>query len=153
MWPGLVLRDNINGTADFLFSKEGVSQGDPLSMFAYGIGMLPLIRQLKAEFPVVEQPWYADDAGAGGNFVEIRRFFLKLGEIGPRFGYFPEPSKSILVVREHNFEAAKLAFSDLGFKVTMGSRYLGGFIGEDSALREWIQEKTKFWEEAVADLG
>jgi hypothetical protein len=83
-----------NGTADFVYSKEGVSQGDPLSMFAYGIGILPLIRQLKVEFPAVEQPWYADDAGAGGNFAEIRRYFRKLEEIGPNFGYFPEPSKS-----------------------------------------------------------
>jgi hypothetical protein len=93
-------------------------------MFAYGIGMLPLIRRLKAEFPTVEQPWYADDAGASGKFIEIRRFFRKLEEIGPDFGYFPEPSKSILVVRERNFEAAKIAFCDLGFKVTnKGSRY------------------------------
>jgi hypothetical protein len=152
-WSALVLRDNRNGTADFLFSKEGVSQGDPLSMFAYGIGMLPLIRRLKAEFPTVEQPWYADDAGASGKFIEIRRFFRKLEEIGPDFGYFPEPSKSILVVRERNFEAAKIAFSDLGFKVTKGSRYLGGFIGEESALQEWILEKTKLWEDAVVDLA
>jgi hypothetical protein len=38
-------------------------------MFAYGISILLLIRQLKKEFPLVEQPWwYADDAGAGGKF-------------------------------------------------------------------------------------
>jgi hypothetical protein len=29
---------------------------------------------------------------------------------------------------------------------------LGGFIGEEEALNEWLGEKTKFWTEAVTDL-
>jgi hypothetical protein len=49
-WSILVIRGN-NGTGVFLFSKEGVTQGDPILMVAYGIGVLPLIRQLKKEFP------------------------------------------------------------------------------------------------------
>ena len=137
-----------------LSSSEGVSQGDPLSIFAYSLGLLPLIRQLKVEFPKAEQAWYADDAGAGGNFSEIRRLFKILKEIGPDHGYFPEPSKSILVVRQHNLEAAKVAYPDFGFKVTIvGSRYLGGFVGKDNALRDWLREKTKIWEEVVVDLA
>jgi hypothetical protein len=83
------------------------------------------IPRLKAEFPTVEQPWYADNSGASGKLIEICHFFLKLEEIGPSFGYLPEPSKSILVVCKHNFEALKTAFSDLGFKGTKGSPYLG----------------------------
>ena len=148
----LVLRGN-NGEANFLYSKEGVAQGDPPSMFAYGLGILPLIRVLKTEFPDVEQPWHADDAGAGGKFEEIRHIFRRLEEIGPNYGYFPEPAKSILVVRQHNLEAAQKAFPDFGFKVTTGNRYLGGFVGENDALQDWIRKKTKFWEEAVADLA
>jgi hypothetical protein len=101
----------------------------------------------------VEQPWCADDAGAGRNFDDIRSFFQKLEEIGPNFGYFPEPSKSILVVRQHNLEAAQQAFPDFEFKVTTGNHCLGGFIGEDSALCDWIRKKTKLWEEAVANLA
>jgi hypothetical protein len=119
-WTTLVLQSN-NGTGTFLYSKEGVMQGDPISMFAYGIGILPLICLLKAEFPAVEQPWYADDAGADGKFSEIRCFFSKLQEIGPNFGYYPEPTKSILVVLQHNLEATQIAFPNLNFKVTTGS--------------------------------
>jgi hypothetical protein len=94
-------------------------------MFAYGVGILQLIRQLKAEFPEVKQPWYAEDAGAGGKFSEIRHFFSRLVEIGPNFGNYPEPSKkSILVVPQHSLEAAQASFAGMNFKITTGSRYL-----------------------------
>jgi hypothetical protein len=43
-------------------------------MFGYALGMLSLTRQLKAEFPEVEQPWYADDAKAA-EFTKIRAMF------------------------------------------------------------------------------
>jgi hypothetical protein len=119
-------------------------------MFAYGIGILPLICQLKAEFPQVEQPWYADDAGAGAKFDEIERFFRRLCEIGRLFGYYPEPTKSILIVRQHNLKEARLRFP--AFRVKTGNRYLEGFIGEEEALNEWLGKKTKFWTEAVTDL-
>jgi hypothetical protein len=73
-WAVFELRGN-TGQVIFIFSKEGVTQGDPLSMFAYRIGIMPLIRQLKAEFPQVEQPWYADNAAAGAKFEAIEFFF------------------------------------------------------------------------------
>ena len=151
-WGTLMIRGN-NGTGVFLYSKEGVTQGDPISMFIYGIGLLPLIRQLKAEFPTVQQPWYADDAGAGGKFDAIRHHFERLQEIGPNFGYYPESSKSILIVPQHNYESALEYFQDLSFTVTTGSRYLGGFIGEDAPLREWLRSKTEDWEAAISELA
>jgi hypothetical protein len=90
-----------NGNATFLFSKEGVIQGDPLSMVVYGLTLLPLIQQLKDEFPDVFQLRHINDAGGGGKFQRIQEYFLWLVKLGPEYGYFPEPSKSILAVREH----------------------------------------------------
>jgi hypothetical protein len=139
------------------FQQKGCHPGRPsLHICAYGIGILPLIRLIKAKFPAVEEPSYANDTGAGRKFSEIHCLgvFCKLvQEIGPSFGYCPEPSKSSLVVPQHNLESAQAAFPDFGFKATMGSHYLGGFIGEDDALHAWLHEKTKTWEEAVGDLA
>ena len=42
-WPTLVVRDIGDGSGHFLHSKDGVTQGDPLAMIKYGIGVLPLI--------------------------------------------------------------------------------------------------------------
>ena len=151
-WSILVIRGN-RGSGVKLFSKEGVTQGDPLAMFCYGLGLLPLIRQLKDEFHDVEQIWYADDAGAGGKFARLRRQYLRLEELGPNYGYFPESLKSILVTSSKNVEAAKEVFADLKFQVKTGNRYLGGFIGEPAARDEWIQEKTTDWAQAVKELA
>jgi hypothetical protein len=90
-WAILGIRGQ-NGSF-LVLHKEGVTQGDPLAMFAYGIGVLPLIRRLKRNHPRLFQPWYADDAGAGGTFNDIRAMFEELQKIGPAYcGYFPEPT-------------------------------------------------------------
>ena len=47
----LVVRDMGDGSGHFLHSKEGVTQGDPLAMIAYGIGVLSLIRELWSAHP------------------------------------------------------------------------------------------------------
>ena len=53
-----------------LYSKEGVIQGDPLSMFMYAIGTLPSIRSLHDPGRWT-QLWYGDDASAGGTLSEL----------------------------------------------------------------------------------
>ena len=45
-WDTLVVRDIGDGSGHFLHSKEGVTQGEPLAVIEYGIGFLPLIREL-----------------------------------------------------------------------------------------------------------
>ena len=54
--------------------------------------------------------------------------YLQLRE--PSRGYFPEPTKSILVVAERNVPRSKDYFRGMGIQVVTGSQYLGGFIGE-----------------------
>jgi hypothetical protein len=95
--------------------------------------------QLKGETLDVYQPWYADDAGAGGNFSSICHYFEQLQELGPSWSYFLEPTKSILVLQGHNNERVESYFRDSKSKVTTGSWYLiGGFIGEGSVQQAWI---------------
>jgi hypothetical protein len=136
-------------SSTFIHSKEGVTQGDALSMVAYGIGILPLIRHLKRGFPGVKQPWYADNSGVGAHFPVLWRFFERLQVIGPSYGYYPEPDKSILIVRPENKANAKIEFADLGFKVMMGSQYLGGFIGKEHGQDVWLEGLTEKWTLAV----
>ena len=68
---------NGNGTDSFLNSREGVTQGYTVHMVAYGIDILPLIKNLKSEFPDVTHPWYADDVSALGTFTIAKRYLIR----------------------------------------------------------------------------
>ena len=54
-----------------LHSKEEGTQGYLLTMIVYGLGILPLIRDLREDHPKVTQSWCADDTGAGHTFAGI----------------------------------------------------------------------------------
>ena len=52
-----------------LLSQKGTTQGDPLAMPMYKVGILPLIHKVKHD---VKQVWYADDATAAGQLINLR---------------------------------------------------------------------------------
>ena len=53
---------------------KGVTRGDPLTMVAYGLGVLLLIQDHQEAFPDIHQPWYVDDAANGRRLNRIRKF-------------------------------------------------------------------------------
>ena len=77
-----------------MWSKEGSIQGCPLSMFLYGIGVLPLIRKLKVLHPDVIQLWFADDAAGAGGWEQLGLFYEDLLLYGPAFRYNPNPANT-----------------------------------------------------------
>ena len=61
---------------------------------------------------------------------------------GPARGYFPNPTKSILVVKPQIVEQAEAKFAHLGFTVVTGTQYLGGHVGTNNNTKEWVSEKV-----------
>lgn len=153
-WAILLVR-GADGSGFFLHSQEGVTQGDPLAMVAYGVGLLPLVRTLKEHHPTLHQQWYADDAAAIGVLEQIRDYFRELMEIGPTYGYFPEPDKSILIVQPHSKNQAQqfLQAESLKFKLRTGNRYLGGHVGEASSRDEWLKDLISQWSDGIQELA
>ena len=151
-WTMLVLRGE-DGAIIILYSKEGVTQGDPLAMIVYGVGMLPLTRYLKMKIRELLHLWYADDAAAGGKFDYIMNYYNLLCAEGPGRGYFPEPTKSILVVKPQSVERATALFQHLGFKIVTGTRYLGGHIGDEAACTDWVESKVDGWAKGIRALS
>jgi hypothetical protein len=85
------------------------------------------------------------------NLAENQRnvAFSQITRDWPKLWLF-EPLKSILVVPQHNLKLCKL-LSPFQLCSTTEADTWEAFIGDDSALQEWLREKIKGWEEAVAD--
>jgi hypothetical protein len=153
-WTTLIIRSSQGADFTiFLLSRKGVTPGCLLAMVAFGLAVVPLIRQLKREVHQVHQAWFADDAAAAADFTSIKSFMERLIKLGPAYGYFPEASKIILVVSEANKAAAEVYFRDMKFKVITGSRYLGGFIRSDHDLHAWLKDSMSTWEHAIGKLS
>ena len=92
-------------------------------MAMYSIAITPLIRYL--EDVETKQVWFADDATAGGSILGLRRWWDRIVERGPAYGYHPNPAKTCLVVKKEKIEMAKKVFCGTGISVTEeGKRHL-----------------------------
>ena len=111
-WAPLVVR----GASSFLYSKEEVTQGDPLSMFIYAIGVLPLIKAV-GHPSCGTQVWYADNASACADLEALKDWLTRLLKEDPVYGYSPKPSKSYIVVNVRSVERANTIFGPLGVNV------------------------------------
>ena len=49
-------------------------------------------------------------------------------------------------MRWENLEVRNVFGARHGFRVCMGARYLGGFIGDNKSKRGWLRERTLTWE-------
>jgi hypothetical protein len=136
-----------------ILSQEGVTQGDPLSMIIYGVALTPLSEQLRRDVPGVLQPWYADDMAMVGPASGIASCMALLEANGPARGYYPEPSKSILICRPEHQDAARMNLSDFDFKYQDGHRYVGGFIGTDASRTQWLEPMIADWVFGIEQLA
>lgn len=145
----LVLQGS-NGTGN-MFSMEGVTQGDPLAMLLYGISTLHLIDVLREVG--VYQCWYADDSSAQGTFDDLKKWWDVLESHGPEYGYYPQGSKSFLVVNPADKEEAEQTFRGSGISVVTGQRFLGGFVGQEEEKRAYVAKKLDGWVKKVKQLS
>ena len=61
-----------------MHSREGMTQGGPLALATYNIGLLPPIKNLKTEFSDISQPWYTDDTCALEKFIRVKAYCVLL---------------------------------------------------------------------------
>jgi hypothetical protein len=77
--------------------KEGITQGDCLTMSLYGVALMPLVSRMHKTILEALQPWYCNDAGAAGMALPNACCLDFLVKFGPQYGYFPKPSKSYYI--------------------------------------------------------
>ena len=112
-------------------------------MILYGLALLPLAEVLQEEVPDTLQPWYADDMGIASPAAAVGKAMDRLLQLGPDRGYFPEPSKSILICSPTQLPTTQHTLAWFNFGFTDGHRYVGGFLGCDTARQEWLEPQIQ----------
>ena len=139
-----------------IVSEEGTTQGCPLSMPSYAIGLLPLMMRTGnyEESSKVKQSAYADDVCGAGRLKELKRWWEIIVKYGPCIGYFAEPKKSWMIVKpEHKEQAVKLfGGSDIN-KTQNGNKHLGAAIGTENFKDSFVEEKVEIWVKQVEELS
>lgn len=129
-----------------LKSEEGTTQGDPIAMAVYAIAIIPMIFMIMEVVNETKTVAYADDVTAAGELFSLRRWWNQLCLLGPKFGYFPEATKSWLIVKNDVFKKANMVFSDSSVNITItGKRHLGAVLGSCVFKDEYMAHKVKNW--------
>ena len=88
-----------------LYSREGVTQGDPLSMFIYAVPTLPFISHIGRP-NVGTDIWYANDASVCAPLHDLVDWFIMVLQLDSSYGYYPEPKKCVLILSHDHLTTA-----------------------------------------------
>ena len=67
-------------------------------------------------------------------------------------GVSPQTLYNIMIVNPDNLKAGKQFGLRPGFSVSTGSRYIGGFIGDNESKRCCLEEHTETWEHNITKI-
>ena len=142
---------------DHISSKEGTTQGDNCASGFYSISTILMIREL-AQITNIKQIWYADDGGAGGTLEGLKKWWDEVCRLGPAIGYYPNASKTWLVIKPQYIVEAQVLFGDTGLKITSdgpdgGQRYLGAALGTSSFKQKYVEQKVEDWVKELQQLS
>ena len=136
-----------------ILSVEGTTQGDPMAMAMYALGTLPLIHSSNLD-KHIQQVWYADDGSAGGSLPNLLDWWNQLSCLGPKFGFFPNARKSVLLVKPDLLADAQQLFSDHNLNIVSdGAKVLGSPIGTPDFINRWINNKVQSWVDEIHCLA
>ena len=83
---------------------------------------------------------YADDVTAAKRIIQLKNWWKTLCTLSPKFGYYPEASKSWLILKEKAKQRAFTVFKDIEIKITTeGQRHLV-VIRSSKYKREYVQK-------------
>ena len=86
--------------------------------------------------------------------ITYEKHILNVTEQGPLFGYYPNASKTYIVVKEEYETSAIQAFADTGIHVTsQGKRHLGAAVGSKTFTEEYVNGKVQAWTKEIKRLA
>ena len=131
-------------------------QGDPVAMAVYVIAIFPLtlmILEVTHQYPhgSSKSSAYADDLTAAGTVKGIKYWWEQLCNLGPKFGCFPDATKSWLTVKVKTEGKAKEIIGGSGVLITTnGKRHVEASLVSDKYKKKYLAFNAN---ERVKKLG
>ena len=137
-----------------ILSEEGCTQGDNAGMAFYACNTVPLITLLHQN-STCKQAWFADDSAAAGQLENIKNWWDILNINGPTLGYFPNSTKTWLILKNDNtIEKAQRIFGGTGVNITsFRKKHLGACLGSPSYKQEYVSKKVEDWVNQLQKLS
>ena len=143
------------GDGTCILSREGATQGDNLAMAMYSLSTRKLIEDLNETSAETLQVWFADDSAGAGKLSSIKEWWIRLNEIGPSYGYFPNAPKTWLILKSAMLrERAEELFGEFGVNITTeGKRHIGAALGTPGFKETFVKKKVEKWQSDINELA
>ena len=124
-------------------------------MIAYALSLTPLLYYLQSVKRSVKHVAFADGLTGAGKLKKIKIWRDTLITEGPKYGYYPKPSKFFLIVKDYYKEYAEKMFAvSSNIKITTeGARHLDAVLGNISFKEEYLQNKVQWWKNQLEILS
>ena len=97
---------------------------------------------------------YADDATGASTCRRLKLWWNEQTKYGPSFGYYPNASKTYLVVKEKHKSSARETFAGTDVHLTThGGRHLGAALDSKTFIEEYMNDEVHRWTKNIIDLA
>ena len=110
-----------------------------------GYVLSPLLDHLQSIKRGVKHVAFADDLTNAKKLEEIKIWWNVLMNECPKYGYYRQPSKSILIVRQYYKEYAERIFTGSNIKITREARNLCAALGDISFKEQYNTVVIQSW--------
>ena len=80
---------------------------------------------------------FAQDFSVTGNLNSLKVYWDKLTAIGPKYGYFPKPTKSYLIAKKNKLMKAKNLLANSRMNITAAGKRHHGAVVESTEYRDY----------------
>lgn len=95
--------------------------------------------------------FYADDGGGAGSLDDLHSWWQDLQQQGPPLGYFPNATKTWLIVKPEHQQRAEEMFADVNI-TSEGHKYLSSFIGNAQETVKFVEKQIDEWSNDIDAL-
>ena len=91
---------------------------------------------------------------AGGQPTDMKTWWDQLCTMSPKYGYYPQASKTILIVKKRFEAKAKAIFGKSRIKIsTRGERHMRAVVGSERFKDDYVSNKVEKWVQDIEQLS